>query len=92
MSPDIAPLLSYTKPRHRAGLGIFWETPQRTYHFCWSTRVIFIEESVMNKESTSNEDQQDPLGITDQSGDRDPEQGVGWNEFLTELFKPSRIC
>ena len=45
----------------------------------------------MSKESTSNEDQQDPFGIKDQSDDRDPEQGVGWNEFLTELFKPSNI-
>jgi len=45
----------------------------------------------MSTKSTSNEDQQDPLGLADQSDDRDPEQGAGWDEFLTDLFKPSNI-
>lgn len=45
----------------------------------------------MSTESTSNEDQQNPLGITGKSDDRDPEHGAGWNDFLTELFKPSSI-
>lgn len=77
MSPHITLFVNHTKPRHRAGLGSFWATPQRTYHPCVFLKDIFIEESVMCTESAFN--------------DQDLKQRVNSDDFLMALFTPFKI-